>query len=215
MVARVKICGLNDEAAVDAAVSHGADYLGFIIFPKSPRGVSAQRAGELARRRGDAKAVAVLVDPSEPLLGEVLGEMRPDVIQLHGQESPWRCRDARAYADAVWKAFGVAERGDLDAAGAYVDTADGFVFDAKPPKGADRPGGWGAAYDWSIVKGWDAAPWLLSGGLTPDNVAEAVRVSGAEAVDVASGVESAPGVKDPARIAAFLTAAKSASALAS
>lgn len=215
MTLAAKICGLNDEAAVDAAVAHGADYLGFIIFPKSPRAVSPARAGELARRRGAAKAVAVLVDPSEPLLGEVLREMKPDVIQLHGQESPWRCRDARAYADEVWKAFGVAEAGDLHAAGAYLDTADRFVFDAKPPEGADRPGGWGAAYDWSILKGWASAPWLLSGGLTLDNVAEAVRASGARAVDVASGVERSPGVKDPERIAAFLNAAKSSGALAS
>jgi phosphoribosylanthranilate isomerase len=211
MTVRVKICGLNAPDAVDAAVAAGADWLGFIVFPKSPRVVSPERAGALAARRGAAKSVAVLVDPDDALLGEVLTHMRPDIIQLHGQESPERCLDARAYAgEAVWKAFGIASRADADAAAAYRGFADGFVFDARPPEGADRPGGWGRGYDWSVLNGYGAAPWLLSGGLDPENVAEAVRVSGARAVDVASGVERAPGVKDLAAIARFVTAAKAA-----
>jgi phosphoribosylanthranilate isomerase len=211
MTVRVKICGLNAPDAVDAAVAAGADWLGFIIFPRSPRAVSPEQAGALAARKGAAKSVAVLVDPDDAVLGEVLRHMRPDIIQLHGQESPERCLDARAYAgEAVWKAFGIASRADADAAAAYQGFAEGFVCAPRPPTGPDRPGGWGRGYDWSVMSGYEAAPWLLSGGLDPENVAEAVRVSGAEAVDVASGVESAPGVKDLAAIARFLAAAKAA-----
>lgn len=207
----VKICGLNAPDTVDAAVAAGADWLGFIIFPKSPRAVTPRQAGALAARKGGAKSVAVLVDPDDALLGDVLKHMRPDIIQLHGRESPARCLDARQYAEhGVWKAFGVAETADLEAADAYQGFADGFVFDAKPPAGADRPGGWGAGYDWSILKGFESAPWLLSGGLEADNIVEAVRISGARAVDIASGVESAPGVKDLGKIARFIAAAKTA-----
>ena len=208
MSVTVKICGLNAPEAVDAAVAAGADHLGFILFPKSPRAVTPVQAGELARRKGAALSVAVLVDPDDALLGAVLTHMRPDIVQLHGNESPQRCHDARQYAErGVWKAFGVAARADLNAADAYDGFADGFVFDAKPPKGADRPGGWGAGYDWSILNGRRGG-WLLSGGLNPDNVAHAIAVSGARGVDVASGVERAPGVKDPDRIKRFIAAAK-------
>jgi len=142
-MANVKICGLNAPAALDA----GADWLGFIIFPKSPRAMSVEQAGALsAPARGRARRVAVLVDPSEPLLAEVARTMDPDIIQLHGEESPARCHDARAYArEGVWKALGVARAGDLDALAPYAGAVDGFVLDAKPPKGADRPGGWGAS----------------------------------------------------------------------
>ncbi len=212
MTVSVKICGLNDAAAVDAAVSAGADYLGFVIFPKSPRHVSPADAGALARRKGAAKSVAVLVDPTEPQLGAVLRDMQPDIIQLHGGESPARCLDARHYAgDAVWKAMGVSTAADLARAAPYAGHADGFVFDAKPPKQADRPGGLGRAWDYRLLKGFDAgAPWLLAGGLTPDTVAKAIRESGATAVDVVSGVESAPGVKDIGKIKAFIAAAKAA-----
>lgn len=208
----MKICGLNDAAAVDAAVEAGADYLGFILFPKSPRNVSAHQAGRLAARKGAAKSVAVMVDPTEPELAAVLTEMRPDIIQLHGGESPERCLDARAYAmEGVWKALGVSTAADLDRAARYRGFVDGFVFDAKPPRDADRPGGLGTAWDYSLLKDFEAgAPWLLAGGLTVESVAGAIEQSGARGVDVVSGTESAPGVKDPDLIRAFIAAAKSA-----
>lgn len=210
MSTKIKICGLNDADAVDAAVAGGADYLGFVIFPTSPRHVSPAKAGALAARRGEAKSVAVLVDPTEPQLGAVLRDMKPDLIQLHGGESPARCLDARHYArEGVWKALGVSSTGDLAEADAYAGYVDGFVFDAKPPKDANRPGGLGAAWDYSLLKDFDpGAPWLLAGGLAPDTVADAVRRSGAQGVDVVSGVESAPGVKDIEKINAFIAAVR-------
>ncbi|MCP2671054.1 phosphoribosylanthranilate isomerase [Maricaulaceae bacterium EIL42A08] len=208
----IKICGMNDAPSVDAAVAAGADYLGFIIFPKSPRHVSPVEAGRLAARKGDAKSVAVLVDPTEPQLGAVVRDMRPDIIQLHGGESPARCLDAHHYAEhGVWKAMGVSTADDLAAADPYRGYVDGFVFDAKPPKDADRPGGLGEAWDYGLLDGFEAgAPWMLAGGLTPETVAEAIRQSGAEGVDVVSGVESAPGVKDIEKIRAFIAAVQSA-----
>lgn len=212
MTPRVKICGLNGPEAVDAAVEAGADLLGFIVFEKSPRAVTPERAGELAARKRAARSVAVLVDPDDALLARVREHIAPDLIQLHGRESPQRCAQVRAYArQGVWKAFGIGAAADLDAARAYEAHCDGFVFDARPPRGADRPGGWGAAYDWSILNGYESVrPWLLSGGLTPANVAAAIAASGAPGVDVASGVESSPGVKDLAAITAFVKAAKAA-----
>jgi len=217
MATCVKICGLNDPGAVDAAVSAGADYLGFIIFPKSPRHVSVAQAGALVKRKGKANTVAVLVDPNDALLADVLVKMRPDFIQLHGQESPARCFDARQYCErGVWKALGVSAADDLNAVDAYRGRVDGFVFDAKPPKGADRPGGLGAAWDYGLLKGFDAgAPWLLAGGLTIETVGPAVARSGAAGVDVVSATESAPGVKDPDKIRAFVAAARGRDALAS
>ncbi len=209
---QIKICGLNSIAAVDAAVAAGADYLGFIHFPKSPRHVSLAQMRELVARKGAAKSVAVLVDPDEALMGEVLRAMRPDYIQLHGGESPMRCLDARHYAElGVWKALGVSTAQDLERARAYQNHVDGFVFDAKPPKHADRPGGLGQAWDYSLLKDFDPGqPWLLAGGLTIDSVADAIAQSGAPGVDVVSGVESAPGVKCVDKIKAFITAVKAA-----
>jgi phosphoribosylanthranilate isomerase len=210
MTTKIKICGLNDLAAVEAAVSAGADYLGFVIFPKSPRHVSPAEAGALAARKGKAKSVAVLVDPTEPQLGAVLRDMKPDYIQLHGGESPARCLDVRHYAElGVWKALGVSTAEDLAQVDAYRGHVDGYVFDAKPPKTADRPGGLGEAWDYGLLKDFDpGAPWLLAGGLTPETVADAVRQSGARGVDVVSGVESAPGVKDIEKIKAFIAAVR-------
>ena len=209
---QIKICGLNSVEAVDAAVDAGADYLGFIHFPKSPRHVALNEMRQLAARKGDAKTVGVLVDPDEALMGEVLRAMRPDYIQLHGGESPMRCLDARHYAElGVWKALGVSTAQDLEKARAYEAYVDGFVFDAKPPKDADRPGGLGQAWDYGLLKGFDPGqPWLLAGGLTIDTVADAIRQSGAPGVDVVSGVESAPGVKCVDKIKAFITAVKAA-----
>lgn len=209
MATAVKICGMSDEASVRAAVAAGADYLGFIIFEKSPRAVTLERAAVLAALKGAARSVAVLVDPDDALLGEVLRVLRPDIIQLHGQESPERCLDAKNYAaEAVWKAVPVASSEDVTSARRYAGFADAILFDARPPAGADRPGGWGAGYDYGLVKGFDAAPFILAGGLNPENVADAITASGARVVDTVSGVESAPGVKDIAKIGAFIAAAK-------
>ncbi|MFN3835030.1 MAG: phosphoribosylanthranilate isomerase [Glycocaulis sp.] len=209
MATRVKICGMSDEASVRAAAAAGADYLGFIIFPKSPRAVTLERAGELAALKGPVKSVAVLVDPDDALLGEVLRVLAPDIIQLHGQESPERCLDAKNYAaEAVWKAVAVASSEDVTRARRYAGFADAILFDAKPPAGADRPGGWGEGYDYSLVKGFAAAPFILAGGLGPENVSDAIAASGARVVDTVSGVESAPGVKDIGRIGAFVRASR-------
>lgn len=206
----VKICGLKDPAALDAALRGGARYVGFVHFPKSPRHLPLAQAGALAARaRGRAEIVALTVDPSDETLAAVAAELKPDWIQLQGSETPKRLAEARRYAGkGVWKALGIANAEDLQAAAAYQGAADLILLDGKPPQGADRPGGHGAAFDWKILQG--RAPrqsWMLAGGLTPENVAEAIQLSGAAAVDVSSGVESAPGVKDPARITAFLAAA--------
>lgn len=209
MSTAVKICGMSDEASVQAAAAAGADWLGFIIFPKSPRAVTLKRAAELARLKGSAKSVAVLVDPDDALLGDVLRILAPDIIQLHGGESPERCLDARHYArEGVWKAVPVSEPADVARAARYAGFADAILFDAKPPAGADRPGGWGEGYDYALLKGFDALPFVLAGGLTPETVGAAIKASGTRAVDTVSGVESAPGVKDVTKIAAFIAAAK-------
>lgn len=209
MTTRVKICGMSDEASVRAAVAAGADYLGFIIFPKSPRSVSLSDAARLSALKGDAKSVAVLVDPDDALLGQVLRVLAPDIIQLHGGESPERCLDVRNYArQGVWKAVPVSGAADVARASRYAGFADAILFDARPPAGADRPGGWGKGYDYSLVKGFRALPFILAGGLTPDTVAGAIAASGAGAVDSVSGVESAPGIKDHALIGDFVRAAR-------
>lgn len=205
-----KICGLSDRAGVEAALAGDARYLGFIFFPKSPRNVTPAQAGALAAlARGRADTVAVTVDADDAQLGAIAEAMRPDWLQLHGAETPARVAAARRFAGkGVIKAIGVARADDLAGLDAYT-TADAFLFDAKAPATSAHPGGNGAAFDWRILSGRTfPRPWFLSGGLDAANLAEAVRESGADAVDVSSGVESAPGVKDAARIAAFLAAAK-------
>jgi len=212
-MAQAKICGLSTPEAVDAALSHGAAYLGFVFFPNSPRAVAPADAARLAApARGRAGVVALLVDPSADELAAVVETFAPDMIQLHGRESPERVAAVRAtHHRPVIKALGVRQGADLDAAPAYEGVADHLMLDARPPEGSDRPGGHGTSFDWALLAGRRfAAPWFLAGGLTPSNVAEAVRVTGAPLVDVSSGVESAPGVKDAALIAAFLQAARSA-----
>ena len=207
-----KICGLSTPEAVDAAVAGGAAYLGFVFFPGSPRSVTAEQASALARRaQGHARSVALLVDPDEALLEDVLLGFDPDMVQLHGIETPQRVAAVRAAADRpVIKALAVAQSADLDAASAYA-AADYLMFDAKPPADAERPGGLGLSFDWSLLHGRAfGKPWFLAGGLTPGTVGDAVRTSGAPMVDVSSGVERAPGVKDPALIAAFLDAVRQA-----
>ena len=210
---RAKICGLSTPEAVAAAVDGGAAYLGFVFFPGSPRAVSVTRAVELARPvRKRTRIVALVVDPPAGQLSEIAEMLHPDMFQLHGRESPQRVRAIRrAYRRPVIKALGVRQGTDLDAAPAYEEAANYLMLDAKPPEGADRPGGHGGAFDWSLLAGrTPPRPWFLAGGLNPENVAEAVRITGAPLVDVSSGVESAPGVKDAALIAAFLKAVRSA-----
>lgn len=212
-MADVKICGLSDPDGMDAALVGGARYVGFVFFPKSPRNILAEKAVSLAARaRGRADIVAVTVDADDEQLALIARTVRPDWIQLHGAETPARTAAARRFASkGVIRAMGVARSEDLAAIDAYADAADAFLFDAKAPAGAALPGGNGAAFDWRILANRRfARPWMLSGGLDATNVAEAITASAAPAVDVSSGVESAPGVKDPLRIAAFLAAAKTA-----
>lgn len=210
MPTEVKICGLSSEEAVDAALSAGADLIGFVFFPPSPRNVAVARAAELAETaRGRARIVALTVDPDDALLSEISATLRPDLVQLHGKEKPERMAAIRALTGRpVMKAVHVAEAGDLAAVARYAD-ADRILLDAKPPKNATRPGGNAAAFDWSILKGFRSPrPWLLAGGIDAANVAEALALTGAPGVDVSSGVESAPGVKDPQRIRAFVAAVR-------
>ncbi len=205
----VKICGVKTADALDAALA-GARYVGFNFFPPSPRYIAPAAAGPLAQRaRGRADIAAVTVDASDALLEEIAAALSPDWIQAHGDESPARVGALRRFArKGVIKALQIARAEDFAQVEVYAPVADLFLFDAKAPKGADRPGGHGAAFDWTLLAGRRfSRPWLLSGGLAPENVANAVKLSGAPGVDVASGVETAPGIKDPSRIAAFLAAA--------
>lgn len=208
---RVKICGLRDAAAVDAAVAGGAAYLGFVFFPKSPRNIAIPDAAALAAcvPPGVAK-VALTVNADDAALDALTGAVPLDMLQLHGTESPERVAEVRArYGLPVMKAVGVATAADLPKLDTFARVADQLLVDAKPLPGAELPGGNGLAFDWRLIAGrrWPV-PWMLAGGLTPDNVAEAVRLTGARQVDVSSGVEAAPGVKDAARIADFVRAAQ-------
>ena len=208
---RVKICGLRTVADVEATARAGAAYAGFVFFPKSPRHleVPQARALALAAPLGLAK-VALTVDADDATLDAILDQVPLDMLQLHGHESPARVAEVRArYGLPVMKAVGVADASDLPVIMEYSLVADQILIDAKPPRGADLPGGNGLAFDWRLLVGrkW-LRPWMLAGGLTPNNVAEAIRLTGARQVDVSSGVETAPGVKDHARIAAFVAAAQ-------
>ena len=209
----VKICGLTSPQSVESAVSAGARYVGFVSFPRSPRHLSLDEIAALASAVpvGVAK-VALTVDADDAALDALLAVAPIDVLQLHGHESPARVAQIKArYGLPVMKAVGVADAQDLVALDSYLPVADMILLDAKPPKGADLPGGNGLAFDWRLIEGRDwPKPWMLAGGLTPDTVAEAIRLTGAAQVDVSSGVESAPGVKDPARVAAFIRAAQAA-----
>ena len=208
-MAEVKICGITDARALDAALDGGARFVGFVVYPKSPRHLSRDKLAALAERaRGRAEIVVVTVDPDDELLSMVQHYARPDWIQLHGQERPAHVSNARRYAHrGVIKALGVARREDLGDVRGYEAVAEMLMFDAKPPPGG-IPGGNAVAFDWAILAGQRfSRPWMLSGGLTPANVQEAIAASGAAIVDVSSGVESAPGLKDPDKIAQFLAAA--------
>lgn len=209
---RVKICGLRRPQDVHAVAKAGAAYAGFVFFEKSPRHLDLKTARALALEApvGLAK-VALTVNAGDAELDAIVETVPLDMLQLHGAESPERVADLRArYGLPVMKAIGVASEADLPALVEYGRVADQLLVDAKPPKGAELPGGNGLAFDWRLIAGrrWPV-PWMLAGGLTPENVAEAIRLTGARQVDVSSGVESAPGVKDAVRIGAFIGAALS------
>jgi phosphoribosylanthranilate isomerase len=208
----VKICGLSRPEHVSAAVEAGAKYVGFVFFEKSPRHLSIETARALALGvpSGVAK-VTLVVDADDEFLDALLAEVPVDLLQLHGKETPERVADVKArFGLPVMKAVGVADADDLAALDIYSRVADQILVDAKPPKDADLPGGNGLAFDWRLIAGrrWPV-PWMLAGGLRADNVADAMRLTGARQVDVSSGVESAPGVKDAALIRAFIAAAGS------
>jgi phosphoribosylanthranilate isomerase len=203
---QVKICGINDPVAFDTAVEAGADWVGFVFFPPSPRYVTPEIAAALsARTAGGPPRVGLFVRPDIAAIARVLDVVRLDALQIYDAQDDLLAIRAR-FGLPVWRAVGVVGPADLppDSGG-----ADRLLLEAKPPAGADRPGGNATTFDWRILRDWTAAaPWMLAGGLTPDNVAAAIRETGAEAVDVSSGVESSKGVKDPALIRAFIAAAK-------
>ncbi|MES1990373.1 MAG: phosphoribosylanthranilate isomerase [Pseudomonadota bacterium] len=210
---RVKICGLSTPDTVQAAVDAGADYLGFNFFPRSPRYVTPHLAAELARLVPDTVLnVALAVDADDAMLDEIVKALKPDILQFHGSETPGRLVELKArYGLTLMKAIPVSGPEDLEKSMLYRDSADLLLFDAKPPKSMANalPGGNGLTFDWSLLAGQKPeTPWMLSGGLDPDNVAEAIRVTGAEAVDVSSGVETAPGQKNAGLIEKFIKAAK-------
>ena len=208
----VKICGLTTEEAVADAIAAGADFIGVVFFSKSPRHVSMDRAAEILQFVPETVSrVGLFVDPDDALLDTVMNHVRLDYFQLHGHETPERVEAIRLeYGMPVIKGLGIHDATDLESAKAYADIADWLLFDAKAPAGAGRPGGNAVTFDWSLLSRhqWPC-PWMLAGGLTPDNVGEAIRLSGAKAVDVSSGVERSPGIKDAGQMAHFIQSAKS------
>ena len=213
MPTEVKICGLRTEAALEAALAGGSDYVGLVFFPPSPRYVAPAAAKALAdKARGRARVVALMVDPEDALIDTIMTSAAPDLLQLHGEETPERAADIRRrWGTAIMKAIKVETAHDADAALGYREAADLILFDAVAPADSTRPGGNGAPFDWRTLLGVkDRMPFVLSGGLTPDNVAEAIRVTGAAVVDVSTGVESSPGEKDPELIRRFLRSVKGA-----
>lgn len=209
MSVQAKICGISEPVSLRAAVDGGARWVGFVFFPPSPRNVAPAMAGEMARLvPTGVRTVGLFVNPTDAVLDAVTGVVPLDLIQVHGKETPERVAAIKArFAIPVMKAFKVGAPEDLDYALTFVGAADRLLFDAPPPATSALPGGNGVAFDWTLLRGrsWPL-PWMLSGGLTPANVAEAVRTTGATAVDVSSGVEDAPGHKNPALIRAFLDA---------
>jgi phosphoribosylanthranilate isomerase len=209
----VKICGLKSAEAVDAALDSGADMIGFVFFPPSPRNVAFDTARALSERvRGRALKVALSVDATDALLRQIIESLAPDLLQLHGRESPDRVSAVRRrFGLPIMKALPIAEEADLAAIGTYEQQADRLIFDARAPREASRPGGLGRRFDWHLLRNIaTAAPFMLSGGLDVDNVAEALRITQAPGVDVSSGIERALGEKDPDRIRAFVAAARGA-----
>lgn len=213
MALDIKICGLKSDEAMAAALAGGASHVGFIFFARSPRYVEPAEAGRLRQAAiGKARAVAVTVDADDAVLDEIVAKMHPDMLQLHGSETPERVAEVKArYGLPVTKVFSVSEAADLERIKPFVGIADRFMFDAKPPKGSQLPGGNGVAFDWRILAGLDAGlDYMLSGGLNAANIGDALRSANPPAIDISSGVESAPGVKDPALIEQFFRAVRAA-----
>lgn len=211
--AAIKICGISTPETLEATIRARAAHVGFMFFPKSPRYVTPAQASVLSTQaEGRISRVGVFVDADDTTIAEAVTAARLDVLQLHGSETPERVGQLRArFGMPVWKVFSVATAGDVERSLAYAGTADLALFDAKTPKGAALSGGMGLSFDWSLVAKWKGPlAWGLAGGLNPDNVAEALRLTGTQLVDTSSGVESAPGVKDVDRIAAFCAAVRSA-----
>jgi phosphoribosylanthranilate isomerase len=209
----IKICGLSTPDTLETAIDAGADFVGFVFFPASPRNVTLDQARVLgARVRRRAAVAALSVDADDAALAAIVAALRPDLLQLHGHETPERITAVkRRFGLPVMKALPVSVAADLAAADVYKTAADRLLFDARPPKDATRPGGLGRPFDWRLLARVDAAtPYMLSGGLNPGNVAEAIAVARPAGVDVSSGVERAPGVKDADKIGAFVGAAREA-----
>jgi phosphoribosylanthranilate isomerase len=209
----IKICGIKDLSAMDAALKAGADMVGLVFFPPSPRSVSLEEGAKLAARaRGKARVVALTVDADDALLDGIATQVKPDLMQLHGKETPARVSEVRHRTGIpVMKALPVAEAADLDVVPGYAAVAEKILFDARPPKDATRPGGHGRAFDWTLLARIPRdKPVMLSGGLSPENVADAIRTVRPDAVDVSSGVEQSPGVKDAMKIEAFVKNARAA-----
>lgn len=212
----IKICGLNAPDALDVALESGADLVGFVFFPPSPRTLGWEAARILgARVRGRAGKVALTVNASDEMLAKIIDALQPDMFQLHGTEPPERVAVVRSkFGLPVMKMVPIAERSDLSPIRIYAKVADRLIFDARAPEAATRPGGLGKSFDWTLLKGINpGVPYMLSGGLDVGNVAEAIGVTNAPGVDVSSGVERAPGVKDPDKIRAFIRAARAADVL--
>lgn len=212
MSVKAKICGVTTPEAVRAAVDGGASHLGFMFFPKSPRNIAPDAAGRLAARAAGVRIVAVAVDPSDNDLEAIMAGLAPDLIQLHGKEPPGRVGEiAQRTGRGIIKVIAVADTADVDAARHYEPIVEHLMFETKPARDADRPGGLGVPFDWTLLQGRRfERPWFLAGGLDPWNVARAVAASGAPLLDVSSGVERGPGLKDPALITAFLDAVRRA-----
>ena len=216
MALSIKICGLKTPEALDVALESGADLVGFVFFGPSPRHIDLPTARTLgARVNGRAGKVALTVDANDETLAAIVAALQPDMLQLHGSEPPERVAVVRSrFGLPVMKALPIAERGDLSPIRLYAKVADRLIFDARAPEAATRPGGLGKPFDWTLLKGVNPGiPYMLSGGLDASNVAEAIRITGAPGVDVSSGVESSPGVKDPDKIRAFIRAARAAEPL--
>jgi phosphoribosylanthranilate isomerase len=207
----IKICGIKTAEALDASINAGASHVGFVFFAKSPRDVDIEQAAALsARAAGRVKCVGLFVDPDNAFIDAVRAQVRLDIIQLHGEERPAAANMIRQRNGLeTWKAISIRTRADFAEAQKYRGSVDRVLYDAKPPEGADLPGGNGMQFDWNLLSGvTHPLPWALAGGLHPGNVAEAIRRTGAHMVDTSSGVESAPGIKDVAKIAAFCKAVR-------
>ena len=209
----IKICGLKTDEALTAALGNGASHVGFIFFAKSPRNISPEDAGQLRQAaRGKAQAVAVTVDADDAVLDEIVAAMAPDMIQLHGKETPARVAEVKVrYGLPVMKAFSIREAKDFEAITPYIGVADRLLFDAKPPAGSELPGGNGVSFDWRLLAALDASvDYMLSGGLNAANIGDALKLANPPGIDISSGVESAPGVKDAALIENFFRAVRAA-----